>query len=264
MIPGITAQIGSGAGFEPPPLPTLPSEASITHWFRADLETFRDDVGTPATSGDGVRVWGNLGSATSDPAVQDTSGNRPIKRFGGLNGMPYLECPLGDARFFNDLAITQRSGITSLSAWRTFAFVIDDYDLATERLNPITGSNLTNGGKFGTYLRTAAASSNLRFFKSNITLGVIAQPMICVFVVGSETSFRCVINGNYYSQSQSTNGNSSAIAAMQFLRCMGSSAGSQYFDGKFYEFLAWGGSVAMNQANMEAVCDALNGIYEVY
>jgi hypothetical protein len=243
----------------PPPLPSLPGDANITHWFKADRDLFSDAGTTPVVADDPVYQWGNQGSETTDHAIQATEANRPVYRTGGLNGQAYLDCGADtDQLFFSDLNPSHNGGITSLPLHRTFAFVIDAYD-NTRTNNPLLDGTGGTNGKFLWHLRPSAG--NVRFFKSQVALGVLEEPMIIVTSVASTTSFRCMINGTYSTQSQSSNASSADPTSMQFLRSTGL---GEYFDGHIYEAILWGGGQVLSEANMTTVSDTLNAVYGIY
>ena len=255
MIPGIVAGISERE--LDVPLPVLTSSANITHWFRADKAAFSDSGTTKAKNGANVQHWGNQGTAV-DHAIQNTLANRPIYRTGGLGGMPYLECPRGDARFFGNLAITYGGGLTSTPGYRTFAFVVDAYD-STRTYNPLIGGT---GGKLDVYLRPS--SDLVRFYKSQVVFSPSAKPMIVIISAASNTSFRIMINGQYKSMNQSSNASSASYSSLQFLRSSWSSLSpDNYFDGHIYEAIFWNG-VSFSSANMTQVSNELNAIYGIY
>ncbi len=260
MIPGIMAGAAVASAVGPSPLPVLPFNSNITHWFRSDVETFADAIGTPASPGQGVHTWKNQGSQADD-AIQPLIGSRPLLGTGGLNGRPFINCPDGDARFFDDLALSHGTGITSIPAWRSFAFVLEGWNL-TKTNTPITGGSANIGSKFETYLRPSAG--NVRFFKSAVAMGPIASPMIVITSVSAVSTFRLSMNGVFQQLGISGNANSSDSSSMSFLRSPWTALGNQYYDGRIYEAIMWGNDTILSETDMADIANALNSIYNIF
>lgn len=241
-------------GVEYPVPSNLPETHNITYWFAADHGVYADaDKLVPCRDGQLVRRWDNLG--TNEDAEQPTFANRPIFRTGGAGGRPYIEARAGMQQYFNDLAISMPSGFTAYGTYHTTAFVVEINDLS---LFPfLLGSTVSDGGKVGVYFRPTT-NEQFHYHKAqwradNLRVG----PNAVVFMAGTPSvgDFRRNINGTYTVGPNSTsNANSTAISATQFLRCTGSGAGNNgYFDGKLYEIITWASSTGFTEANIEVM-----------
>lgn len=141
------------------PEPYFPWTANLRYRFSAGEGVHKDDAATPAADGDGdgVARWINLGSA--EDALQPVTARRPIYRTGGLAGRPYLACDRTLARYFEDLAFSQPSGVTSLDPFTVFAVTDAVADL--HQFLALLGSPATNGGKVGSTFASLRAPRSI-------------------------------------------------------------------------------------------------------
>lgn len=215
------------------PFPRL-ADSNLLFAFEADHEAWSDTGTTPAENGDPVRQWGNKGAGAD--AVQATLARRPIYRTGGLQGLPYIEGNRTDDLYFEDIAFTQPSGLSSLDPY-ILAAVTDAVDLTSE--SPLMGSTASSGGKVGAYFRSNAGSQ-VRVAKNNFAGLDIENPQ---FVLGAPEAANAIwlrVNTTLERISTATNFTSTAISATQFLRNTGLS-GDPSFEGRLYAFALYSG-----------------------
>lgn len=219
---------------------------NLLYHFRATSGVFSDAAGAVAAEPDEpVARWANQG--LREDALQSVAARRPVLRGGGLRGLPYLACAEDQQQFFEDLAFTQPSGLSSIEPFTVFA-VTDALDPA--RLPALLGSSASNGGKVGFYFR-APPGEQIHFVKSQVRVGNVADPQIVMTAIGRNASgvtstpaVRLWLRQNginiWEADSQSANLVSTAIAATQFLRNT-SLHPDGFFHGRLYEFLLYGG-----------------------
>jgi hypothetical protein len=241
-------------GVAPSPPPSQDVEAgfvwtqNLLYHFRSTSGVFSDAAGAAiAQPGDPVARWANQG--LREDALQSSPARRPILRSGGLGGLPYLACAQDQQQFFEDLAFTQPSGLSSIDPFTVFA-VTDAIDPAW--FPAILGSSASNGGKVGFYFRPPAGEQ-IHFVKSQIRVGNVADPQIVMAAIGrnaagvtSTPAVRLWLRQNginvWDADFQSSNLVSTAIAATQFLRNT-SLTPDGFFHGRLYEFLLYGGTL---------------------
>ena len=256
--------IGGASGLTRPgtplvrtPLPTgLPEMNNIHYWFAADHGCYADgEKRVPCRNGQLVRRWQNLG--IREDAEQPTFANRPVFRTGGANGRPYIEARAASAQFFNDLAMAIPSGFTNFGGYHTMAFVVEIADL--ELYPYLFGSAVVIGGKAAVYFRPTVGEQ-IHYHKSQWRTDTLrAGPNAIVLMSGTPSvgDFRRNVNGTYTVGPNSTsNADSNAIAATQFLRSTGSNAPTGpggYFDGKLYEVIVWNSVTGFTEANIEVM-----------
>ena len=263
-----TSLFSSGA-MAAPPLPPEPAfvwTTNLLYRFSASEGVQSDDEGVPASDGDPVARWLNLGSA--EDAIQTTPARRPIYHTGGLNGRPYIACDRTLQQHFEDLAFAQPSGLTNLNPFTVFA--VTDAVGALDHFPAILGSPATNGGKVGFYFRNPE-SDQVHWIKSQIRVGNVANPQLIMGAAGrnaagttSSPNVRFWVRQNraglWETFSQSNNLVSTAIATTQFMRSTGLSSGG-YFHGRLYEFLLYEGT--LDNATTFAIEDWLLARYAI-
>lgn len=246
------ARYNSDDGFEIPteayPIEFLapPRTDLLKYWFAADKYVYADlEKTTLATDGQGVAVWGNLGS--EEDATQSNASNRPIFKTGGLNGKPYIQCTHEDKQFFADLqGLTQPAGVAVGNP--VTVVVVTDAISDLSVFPAILGSSDTNGGKAALYFRSPE-NAQIHYFKDSFRFGNVANPQI-LFVANRGQVFPDVAyNRLYYRQNGvsgtiniSQNAPNAELSAYQFLRSTGLTT-EGYFDGHLYEILIYDGVV---------------------
>jgi hypothetical protein len=238
----------AGAGAAPPEDPFI-WDTNLLYRFSGSEEVFSDVSGTvPAVDSDPVARWGNLGSAAD--ALQNTSARRPIFKTGGLNGRSYLQCSAASQQFFEDLAFTQPSGLSTINPFTVFA--VTDNISGLSGFPPLLGSTAASGGKVSLYFRDTA-DQQIHWIKSQIRVGNVANPQLLMAAAGrnsvgttSSPNTRFWLRQNrasIYAQNQElSNLVTTAITATQFLRNTGISPAG-YFEGRLYEFLLYDGTL---------------------
>lgn len=249
LIPGIVAsgqQVSSGGG-DPGDFTWT---TNLLYRFAADLECYSDTAGTVAcTDSDTVAVWGNQGS--EEDAQQTTSANRPTFKTGGLNGRPYIECAAASAQFFEDLALPQPSGFTSMNPFTVFV-VTDNVTGLSDGPSILGNTDSSTHGK-GYFRFEDVIDAQIALYKSAIKVGNVANPQMIMAAAGrnadgttSSPYSRFWIRQNetdvYTDPTQGTNQDSSAGATTEFLRCTSLSSNG-YFNGRLYEFLYYDGTL---------------------
>lgn len=228
--------------------------------FAANKNAWSDLAKTTlAANGAPVAAWGNLGSGAA--AQQTALANRPTLRTGGLNGRPYLECVASAGQYFEDIDFTQPSGLTVFRYFTVFA--VTDQVAGLASLPALLGSSVTTtGGKVAVYFRDTV-DAQVHAFKPAIRFGNLSSPQLLMATVGRNAAGSTTTpyarfwlrqnRSNIFSDtSQTTNPNSSAIAATQFLRCTGLGAAPLgNFNGRIYEFLLYEGT--LNDATTFAI-----------
>lgn len=222
---------------------------NLLYRFSASEEVFADSAGLVlAANLDPVARWGNQGSGND--ALQSTSARRPIFRTGGINGRPYLSCTNSLQQYFEDLPFTQPSGFTGYSPYTVFAVTSGVTNLT--QYPALWGSQYAAGGKAGVYFRPDANAQH-HLFTSGIRIGNVVNPQILMGAWGRNAagntgsiSYKWVRQNRvniFTATNQSTNADSNALTAAQFLRSTGltTPAGAGYFDGQLYEFLLYTG-----------------------
>lgn len=233
---------------------TPPASDKLLYWLRADEGVLNGD-GQPAADGEKVATWQSGG--IKGPAIQSTDANRLTYRTDGLNGKPYLLGNAAAQTFFDDIDLTQPSGITNVAPFTVF-IVTRNVDVAA--FPAILGSLATNGGKVGFYFRPTA-NEQVHFTNGDMRKGNYQNPSLIMGAKGRNKAGRT--NNPFaqywlrqnevdlYAESlMSTNNDSSAIASTQFLRCSVLSTGG-YFNGEIYEFLLYEGT--LNDADTYAI-----------
>ena len=239
---------------DPTPGWTPPASDKLLYWLRADEGVLNGD-GQPAADGEKVATWQSGG--IKGPAIQSADANRLTYRTDGLNGKPYLLGNAAAQTFFEDIALTQPSGITDVAPFTVF--------VVTRNVNvagfpAILGSLATNGGKVGFYFR-ATANEQMHFTNEGMRKGNYQSPSLIMGAKGRSKSggtsspfSRYWLRQNevdlYAGELMSDNNNSSAITSTQFLRCSVLSTGG-YFNGEIYEFLLYEGT--LNDADTFAI-----------
>jgi len=247
----------SGGAWVPPPEPefTPPRADLLAYWFRAQ-DACSDISGTiPCTNGDPIAFIPNLGVGTSN-AIQTTTINRPVFKTGGLNGRSYIECAAASQQYFEDIDLTQPSGVASARP-RTIIVVTDNINLSDFRA--ILGSTDTNGGKAGLYFRSPSGAQ-VHYLKAGFRSRDIVNPQI-LFAQNrrgtnpyTEDTYTTAISSAVYRLNGIStiinnvdNASSVAITATQLLRCTGvAGGGNGYFDGHLYELLIYDGALNTN------------------
>jgi hypothetical protein len=239
---------------------------NLLYRFDASAGVFSDDAGTPAVNNDTVQVWENLGSA--EDAVQNTSARRPTYKTGGINGRPYLDCNNTTQQFFQDLAFSQPSGLTTLSPFTVF--VVTDAVGNLSQTPAILGSTVSTGGKVRFYFG-ATSGQQVTWIKEQIKVGNVANPQVMMgtngrnaegttSATGSRLWLRQNRSGLWEEVSQASNLSSTAISTTQFLRNTGLTSGG-YFHGHLYEFLLYAGT--LDNATTFAIEDFLSARYGI-
>lgn len=271
MIHGIMAGGITDAPPGPYPLPTTApfDSANLNYWFVPDRDVFTD-IGktTPAGNNDAIATWGTQG--TEEDAVQNTGGNRPVYKTGGLNGSPYIEC--SGSQWFEDLvALTQPSGITNYTPFTLF-LVTEGVTVGSPR-SILAGSGLTRGGKGAFRFFDNGGTESYQMHHQNEIRAIVdsggarSLSLPNIVMAGKRGS-----NLNAYQRKmndmdtiEDTRGvnisPTSAVTNMQFLR--GTGTGTGPFVGKLYEILIWH-NTALSIANVSHVYEYLNWRYKVY
>ncbi len=263
-----TSLFSSGAMAAPsiPPEPPFVWTTNLLYRFSASEGVQSDEEGSPASDGDLVARWLNLGSA--EDAVQTTPARRPVYRTGGLNGRAYIACDRALEQYFDDLAFSQPSGISNFNPFTVF--VVTDAVGALDQFPAILGSPASNGGKMGFYFREPE-DAQIHWVKAQIRVGNVASPQLIMAAAGrnaagttSSPNTRFWVRQNrvglWVDAFQSTNLISTAIASTQFLRSTGVSSGG-LFHGRLYEFLFYEGT--LDNASTFAIEDWLMARYAI-
>jgi hypothetical protein len=263
-----TTLFSSGAMAAPPlpPEPPFVWTTNLLYRFSASEGAASDDERSPASDGDPVARWLNLGSA--EDAVQTTPARQPVYRTGGLNGRPYIACDRALEQHFEDLAFSQPSGFSNFNPFTVF--VVTDAIGELDQFPAILGSPASNGGKMGFYFRDPEGGQ-IHWIKSQIRVGNVASPQLIMAAAGrnaagttSSGHVRYWVRQNraglWEAASQTSNLVSTAIASTQFLRSTGVSTGG-LFHGRLYEFLFYEGT--LDDAATFAIEDWLMARYAI-
>ncbi len=262
----LSDEVGAGGG-GPTPLPTLPSASDIQYWFAADYDCYSDSgATTPCVNNDGIYNWLNQGVA-SDHGVQATSGNRPIFKTGGLNGLPYVECVAATGHWFDDLLEgDQPSGISSFSPYTVFV-VVDNVDATSFR--PIFGSpavNPTTIGKCsalfhnnGGNISFAMGKTDFRTTLPNRTGTLGGANVMAAKCRGSSNASRGTHAAAMTDYSVANNSTSSANTTMRFLR--NGNTPSALFDGRLYEAIYY--DIDLPNSDCDTVISYLQAKYGI-
>lgn len=235
------------------PEPVLDPGLTPLHWLDLAAGAYSDEGSTPAIDNDGIRLLTNHGSDGND-YEQASPGLCPTFKTGGLNGKPFLRCAHANAQRFDDIAITQPSGTTTVSPY-IVAAVTDNLDLANSPA--LLGSTVTSGGKIGVHFRPDA-DAQIHIYKNNFRFGNVANPQVLVMHVQSFSVMRGWLNGAAQNLSVSGTPASTAITAANLLWNDGL-ASDGYFDGDLYELLYIPGTYTDMQ--LFRVSEYLNGKY---
>lgn len=245
-----TSLIATGEGGAAPE-PPFTWTTNLLYRFSASDEVFADSAGlVPAANLDPVARWGNQG--TGNDAVQGTAARRPIFRTGGINGRPYLACTNSLQQHFEDLPFTQPAGIAAYAPYTVFAVTSGVTNLG--QFPALWGSPAPLGGKAGIYFRAEAGKQH-HLFTSGIRVGTVANPQILMGAWGrnaagnsGQFTYKWVRQNRvniFSAANESTNADSTALTAAQFLRCTGlTGSGVGYFEGQLYELLLYTGTLS--------------------
>jgi hypothetical protein len=211
--------------------------ASQADWLLDPINAFSDASVTPAVNNDPVQQVLNQGNA-GGVFSQATLGNRPTFKTGGTNGLPYLEFVKANAQFFEDIALTQPSGFTSVTPYMV-AIVCEDAVPASGS-HALMGNPATTGGKFGVYFRPNSGAM-IHFAKSDFRQGNIGNTPaeVLVMALTSNNSLYIAQNEDDFELNTATGTYvSTALTVAQLFRNTALS-GSAYFEGKVYSFGIW-------------------------
>lgn len=233
--------------------PDLDPSIVPLHWLKLDGAVYSDAGMMPAGDNDGIALAANYGSAGS-AFTQASSGIRPIFKTGGLAGKPFLRCAYSSAQRFDDIAITQPSGTTSLSPYCVFA-VTNNVDLTNSPA--LLGSAASNGGKIGVYFRPDV-DEQIHIGRAQFRFGNLANPQLMVLSRFSRTQFHAGVNGFLTYIFDAFNETSNAISSANLLWNDGLSTDG-FFDGDLYEL----GYIdaAVSSLEILRVSEYLNGKY---
>lgn len=209
--------------------PAMDTAITPLHWLRGDGGMYSDTGVTPALDNDGVAHAMNYGS-DGTAFTQSSAAVRPTFKTGGLNGKPFLRCDFAAAQRFDDIAITQPSGLASLTPYCVFA--------VTDNVSPtdfpaLFGSSASNGGKIGVYFRPSAGEQ-IHVGHSDLRFGDVVNPQVLVVARQTRTQFFGQQNGALTAIFSSSNEVTTAIAAANLLWNDGLPSDG-YFDGDLYE-----------------------------
>lgn len=259
-LPAASLTTGTAPGvFVNPSYPGDPEVAldaiSPLHWLKLDDGIFSDAGSTPAVNNDGIHQATNFGT-DGTPFNQASSGNRPTYKTGGLNGKPYLLCVPASAQKFDDIAISQPSGTTTVNPYGLI--VVTDSITGLADFPAILGSNAADsGGKAAFYFRSTA-NQQIHAYKSGFRFGNVANPMVLAITIPDYTR-RIVMQNGVYSRTQvAGSANTDAITAANFLWNEGTTPDG-YFNGRLYEFMYFNQEVG--QPLMYRISRYLNAKY---
>lgn len=231
-----------------------PAASQLIYWLRADNGVLNGD-GQPAADGEKVGTWQSGG--TKGPVIQSVEANRLTYRTDGLNGKPYLLGNAAAQTFFEDIDLTQPSGITNVAPFTVFV-VTRNIDVAG--FPAILGSLARNGGKVGFYFRPTA-NEQVHFTNAGVRKGNYQNPSLIMGAKGRNKAGNTnTPYGRYWLRQNEVdlfavsligdNNDSAAITSTQFLRSSTISTGG-CFNGEIYEFLLYEGT--LNDADTYAV-----------
>lgn len=215
--------------------PILDSAITPLHWLRLDGSVYSDAGSTPAVDNDGIAQAENYGS-NGVPFTQPTGGIRPTFKTGGLNGKPFLRCSFAAAQRFEDIAITQPSGTSTLTPCTVVA-VTDNVDVTN--FPSLLGSIANNGGKIGCYFRPNAGEQ-VHVGHSANRFGNVANPQVLVASRIAQANAVALLNGARFANSTSSfNEVSTEITSANLLWNDGltTPVADGFFDGDLYELM---------------------------